>query len=138
MPRKLPPQAATKLIEEIEPLAHARIADSDHQITAAIFAASDTAEAHLLADQIAAAFSAAGFAINRYPVMYGENYILAGVGVLTSNLPEAIERGTMIQNALAKSGLATIWLPTREASTGDGSGTEIYNLGVSVAVGDRI
>jgi hypothetical protein len=107
---------------------------AEKPIPSAIFPTGDTHEQAVLADQLEAAFAKAGFKINRNSVTYGKPYLFKGIGVLTSEDPEAVERGNKISEALQKIGLAAIRLPNRYITTQE---PNAYDQAVSICVGDR-
>lgn len=133
--RRLSSETSDCLIEKLRD--YARTEGDDEPYTAAVFAVSPTMEANNFAEQLADVFASAGFRINRHPVMYGKNYVLTGVGILTSDSAEAIERGAAIGRAFIDAGISTTTIPPRPASKHDKSeGSRRFDLGVSIAVGD--
>lgn len=133
--RRLAAEAAKQLAERLRPFATADGVEGP--LTAAVFAVSASLEANNLADQIASAFESAGFRINRNQVLYDEQYAVNGVGVLTSDVEEAKERGAALVSAIEEAGLAAFPLPVRRAHEPEKASSRRYNLSVSVAVGDR-
>lgn len=75
----------------------------------AVFALNNDLEAVSLANQIADALgqSGAGWAINRYPVMYGESFAADGVGLLATTTPRGVEVASALLHALDANGIAS-------------------------------
>jgi hypothetical protein len=128
-PRSLIDADTSKLVSTLRPLS--RLGEA--RITSAIFPTNDNHEQAQLANQLAVVFDAAGFTINRNSVNYGVPYLVCGIGILTSDKPEAVERGDKIMVALCEVGLVTMRLPNREATAKDA----IYDQSVSLFVGER-
>lgn len=135
-PRNLSPEQVHYLLARLRPMSHAdQVA---LPLSAAVFATNDTLEAHRFADQIAGDFQEAGFTINRNTVHYGNPYAIAGIGILTSTDGEAVERGNKILAAFHEVGIAASPVPRRTTSDGKDEGARVFNLGVSVMVGERM
>jgi hypothetical protein len=86
-----------------------------------VFSVDASFESASLADQIAAVLGpdGVGWNINRYPVMYGKSYSVAGIGILTSRS----KRGNLIANDLVRvfnsNGIAAFVAPEKRRGCED-------------------
>jgi hypothetical protein len=140
-PRSMSPEQRQRLVRSMSKWK--RLPDSGQMQSVAVFAVDSSFESHALADQIADALgpSGADFSINRYPVMYGQSFSVAGVGILKGPSVRGNEVANDLVRALNSIGILTFVVPEKRMSHEEPDpskdNSEPYLSSLSIMVGEK-